>query len=196
MKIYTFLFRPNEQQIETARKWLALSQLDFEVYSLPTNKPEDVITEPRNAILISFGIVSVNLVDKFANNNNIQHVQLPALAELMPLKENEAAREHAKSTIEKLSVLVDNKPKAIHQINTDELPTLTTQQMLALAKQLAKDQTTSYITFSYNHKVVQVGGEREDKTDIHISPLELIQIGILKETLKIKQIELKGKDNV
>lgn len=194
MKAILFLFKPNQKQISIINNWMSFTELEYEIFALPQCKPEDILKDQSNIIVISFGLVNINLVDRAARTHNIQHIQLPSLNELVYKEENEQRRLSTKRTLEKLSLLKDEEQEEkLNLIDTDNLPELSIKQMLALAKQLTDEPEKSFIHFT-DDKLVQVGGERQDNTDIYLSPLELIQIGILRETLNIKQIELKGKN--
>ena len=198
IKPIAFIFNPSIEEEKLARKWLSLTELDIDLFALPSYDPKYLI-KPYNYI-ITFGSIAKTTIENFLNTSKINNTKLFALPNLKLLSKKDENLENRQLAINILNELAEDirneELLALPDVNITEedLPDLQSKQLILLSKIMEESQKNSCIYLSKSGKMVEVTINPyqlpNPNADFSITVAELYTVKAVMEVLDVKKATL------
>lgn len=198
-QLITFTSKATKPELQTAKKWMDITEASGHIYNIPNHRVEDHIQD--NSIIVTFGklariAVHQRLEDK--KYNNVKHVALPHLKYLKKMKENKEKRQQAQQELLAIKELLEAnlfQPSGF-VVKEDDLPDLDTRHLLLLQKITEEAGQNSCFQVTKGGKLIEISIEEveDSKADTHLTFHELYTIRAAMDVLGVTEVTLAKCD--
>jgi len=181
----------DKDSIQTARKWLKLTEQEFDLISPSSHQLEDYVKSGK--IIFTFGEVN----SKSLQSPDLNIVKLPSLKDLAKVKENVERRKETSELLisyrDKIEKIKEKLVTKVKVMKDSDLPDFSPKQLIELRNFISELDKKSYVLKAKNGKLVEInedGTQTVELADFAISFSELCAIRIAQDILGISEVQI------